>query len=124
MQMHHQASAAPFEKPRTPATSVWVWAALVVALIAMGGSLAHRRDDPVGLLDDPGVRGEHLIGEGHLRWVDRPLALVAEHRGALRRGDKSIRVRKIAERTVDRTQAVGAAGDHHARLGRMPTDDG
>jgi disulfide bond formation protein DsbB len=40
MQMHNQASAAPSEKPGTPATSIWVWAALVVALLAVGGSLA------------------------------------------------------------------------------------
>ena len=39
MQMHNQASAATSENPGT-AASLWVWAALVVALIAAGGSLA------------------------------------------------------------------------------------
>jgi hypothetical protein len=39
MQMHDQTSAATFEKPGTPGTSVWTWAALVVAIVAAAGSL-------------------------------------------------------------------------------------
>jgi hypothetical protein len=39
---------------------------------------------------------------------------------ALRRGLVTFRIVEIAEGAVDRAQAIGSTGDHHARLRRVP----
>ena len=65
-------------------------------------------------------RREHLVGELDLRGMDRPLALDAERGGALGARRVAFRIGEVAERTVDRTQAVGAAGDRHARQREVP----
>ena len=67
-----------------------------------------------------GGRREHLVGELDLRGMDRPLAFDAESGGALGAGRVACRIGEVAERAVDRTQAVGAAGDRHARQGEVP----
>jgi len=46
--------------------------------------------------------------------VDGPFAFAAQHRGALGGGLVAFLVLEIAERAVDRAQAVGAGGNHHA----------
>src|SRR4026208_2073951 len=77
--------------------------------------LLHGLDDALRL-GDLGVRWrEHLVGKLDLRGVDRPFHLEATHCGALRRGGVAVGVGEITERPVDGTQAIGAAGDHHAR---------
>ena len=49
------------------------------------------------------------------------MVLTAEHRGALGGGDIAVRIAEVAEGAVDRTQAVGAARDHHGPCPRrMP----
>ena len=52
--------------------------------------------------------------------MDRPLAFIAEHGRPLRGGDIAVGIVEIAEGPVDRTQAIGATGDHHARLRCVP----
>ena len=52
--------------------------------------------------------------------MDRPLAFDAEGCGAPGGGRVAIGIGEVAERTVDGAQAVGPAGNRHARQGRMP----
>ena len=52
--------------------------------------------------------------------MDRPLALAAEHGRAPRLGAEAVGVGEVAERAVDRAQAIGARGDHHAGDGVVP----
>ena len=66
------------------------------------------------------VRREHRVGELDLRGMDRPLALDAERRCALGARRVAIGIGEVAERAVDRAQAVGAAGDRHARQREVP----
>ena len=88
------------------------------ATLARG--LRHRRDDPAGLLRRRRVGREHLVGQGDLGRVDRPLALVAQHRGAARGGAVPLGIAEVAVRAVDRAQTVGPAGDRDAREGVVP----
>ena len=62
-----------------------------------------------------------LVGELDLRGMDRPLALDAERGAAACGGLVAFGIVDVAERAVDRTQAVGAAGDRHARQRRSAT---
>ncbi len=52
--------------------------------------------------------------------MDRPLALDAERGRALGARRVAVGIGEVAERAVDRTQAVGAAGDRHAREREVP----
>ena len=52
--------------------------------------------------------------------MDRPLALAAEHRGAVGLGAEAVGIGEVAERAVERTQAVGPGGDHHPGDGVVP----
>ena len=52
--------------------------------------------------------------------MDGPLAFDAERGGALGAGRVAVGIGEVAERTVDRTQAVGAAGNRHARQREVP----
>ena len=60
-------------------------------------------------------RAHHLVGERDLARMDRPLALAAERRRPPRRGAVAVGIGEIAERPIDRAQAVSARRHHHAR---------
>ena len=64
--------------------------------------------------------GEHLVGESNLAGMDRPLPFVAEHGCAPTGSPEAVRVVEVAKWPIDRAQAVGAAGDQHAVLRKMP----
>ena len=82
--------------------------------------LAHRLDDAAGALHEPRGRRVDLVRERHLRGVDRPLALVPEHRRAARGRDVALGVGEVAVRAVDRPQAVGPAGHRDPRERVVP----
>ena len=84
--------------------------------LAFLGGLGHRLENAAGLGHFRLGRREHLIGQLDLRRMDRPLAFIAQHHGALGRRDIAVGIAKVAERSIDRAQAIGAARDHHARL--------
>ncbi len=52
--------------------------------------------------------------------MNRPLPLVAQHGGTIRRCHITIRVTEITKRTIDRAQSISTARHHHARLRCMP----
>src|SRR4051794_478184 len=82
--------------------------------------LLHRGQDAPGALDLLLGRGEDLVGERHLRGVDRPLALAAEHGRAPRLGADAVGVGEVAERAVDRPQARRARRSHQGGGGVVP----
>ena len=78
--------------------------------LAPGLGLGHGGEDLAGL-GDLGLRGgEDLVGELHLGGVDRPLADHAHGGRAAGLGGEAVGVGEVAERAVDRQDAVGAAG--------------
>src|SRR3546814_18415720 len=83
--------------------------------------LAHGLQDALGLVD-LGLGGAvDLVCELDLARVDRPLALAATHRGAARLGLEALTVGEVAAGAFDRPQASGAACDHQAAAGVVPT---
>jgi hypothetical protein len=82
--------------------------------VALSGLLVGLEDVPcpIELLLR---RREQLVQDGHLVRVEGPLAVVAEHLGALAVVAEGVLVADLEERTVDRLQPVGPA--RHQDLG-------
>ena len=77
-------------------------------------------EDPARAVDLGLARREDLVRELDLRGVDRPLALAAQRRRPARRRTVAVGVVEVAERAVDRAQALRAAGRHHAADAEVP----
>src|SRR5688500_1145964 len=82
--------------------------------------LLHRLQDAPRTVNLLRRRGERLVGQCHLLGVDRPLALASEHGRAARLSAVAVLVAEIAERAIDRAQAVGTCRHHHAGDGIVP----
>src|SRR5579863_3591722 len=52
--------------------------------------------------------------------MDGPLALGSQRRRSLRGRDVSITILEVAKRSIDRAEAVGAAGGDHAGQAKVP----
>ena len=87
---------------------------------AVGLGLAQLLDDPAGPVHLGRRRAEHLVGERDLAGVDRPLALGPERGRAAGAGAEAVGVPEVAERSVDRAQPVGPAGDDHPAQREVP----
>ena len=88
--------------------------------LAVVGGLLHRLHDPARARDQPVIGREDLVRELDLAGVDAPLALEAEDRGSPGGDQVALGVAEVAERAVDRPQAVGPAGDGDPRQGVVP----
>jgi hypothetical protein len=81
--------------------------------LAVFRGVLHRSEDPLGPFHLGVGWREHLVRQGDLRWVDRPLALAPERGRSPGRGPVALGIGEVAEGTVDRAETLGAArGDH------------
>ena len=67
-----------------------------------------------------GIGREHRLGDGDLRWVQRPGAGAAHQEGVAELRLAGGRVGEIAERAVERLDAGGGAGVDHLGDGVVP----